>query len=312
VLAQLDPILMKDGQQIIDARPVPAFKVDWSLRGPPGSRNLEKGLDRLRAVYPGVIDVRARKEGEDYLLRLSAELPEGTDLSDAVEALAAEFEPIFAEKLEGAWIKDQKPKPVEATALNLHLRIAEDHLDQHPSPIMTVVYWLMDLVAEPPRPERRVYGFARNLRSGEVARHIRVLPGEDHSIHVTALQTAQLTGVAYEIIESSSEPEADGERPIITEAIKERLDGLLNEAEQQELATLLYERVVELGSSNYLNVTRPYIEHKFSERQYDYLSSYIWMLILDIIGLIITLDFVRREKKGLVTKRGVAEMEASS
>jgi hypothetical protein len=42
------------------------------------------------------------------------------------------------------------------------------------------------------------------------------------------------------------------------------------------------------------------------------MSSYIWMLILDIIGIIITIDFVRRERKGLVSKRGVAEMEAST
>jgi hypothetical protein len=139
-----------------------------------------------------------------------------------------------------------------------------------------------------------------------------VLPGEDHSIHVTAVETAPLKGIAFKVNETSAEDEANEDKSLINEDIQARLAELLADADNQELAALLYERVVELGSSNYLNVTRPYIEHSFSERQYDYMSSYIWMLILDIIGILITIDFVRREKKGQITKRGVAEMEASS
>ena len=42
------------------------------------------------------------------------------------------------------------------------------------------------------------------------------------------------------------------------------------------------------------------------------MSSYIWMLVLDAIGIIITIVFVSREKRGLIHKRGIEEMEASS
>jgi len=45
--------------------------------------------------------------------------------------------------------------------------------------------------------------------------------------------------------------------------------------------------------------------------RYDYMSGYIPIFILGLVGLSITYAFGRWEKKGLIRKRGVEEAEAS-
>jgi hypothetical protein len=315
VLAKLGDAIMDEGDQFIDAKTLPARTYDWTLDGPPDSRRIEKGLDLLRQTAPGVIDLRVRKENDSYLLRLSVESPDDGDHAAAREAIHAEVEEIFAKQLAGVWQSGQHPVGHPTEAIQLHLRVAEDPLDQHPSPIMRATYWLVDIVAEPPRPERRVYGFARNLRSEDVARHVRVLPGEDHSIFVTAVVTPPIikadpatdpSGTA-----ADDAPDSEAKSAEMSPA-HEYLSRVIGTPEAAALAARLYQRTVDLGGANFINVTRPYSEHRFSERQYDYMASYIWMLVLDFIGILITIDFVRRERKGLIRKRGVEEMEAIS
>ncbi|GAB4178631.1 MAG: hypothetical protein Fur0032_19140 [Terrimicrobiaceae bacterium] len=132
---------------------------------------------------------------------------------------------------------------------------------------MEAAYALMDIVAEPPQSERRVFGFARSLRSNKVARHVRVLPAEDHSILITVLQTPPIPTEALLVVEQKP---AKKEGNPVSPQIQQRLSGFIGQAEAVELAQKLYARTVELGSANYLNVAEPYMDHKFSERQYDY------------------------------------------
>jgi hypothetical protein len=296
VLEKLDGHIMDSGSQILEAASVPALTFDWPLSGPPNSRAIEKGLDRIRDVFPDIIDMRPRKEGNDYKLRFSYVLPDGTDADGHTQTLHEVIEAKFAERLKDVWLENGKPEATQTEAIRFRVRIVEDPLDQHPSPIMRATYALISLVTEPPKPERRVYGFARNLRSPELSRHIRVLPDGDHSIEITALAHAN----------------GEWDKPEPPRAVMDRLAAFLDDPESVDLALRVYQRAVELGESNHLNITRPYIENTFAERQYDYMSSYIWMLVLDAIGIAITIVFVSREKRGLIHKRGIEEMEAST
>jgi hypothetical protein len=307
VLTQLADRIMDNGSQILEAETVPALTMDWPLSGPPSSRAIEKGLDRLREVFPDIIDMRPRKEGTDYELRFSYAVPEGTDPGAQTERLHAAIEENFADRIADVWRSNGNPVVTPTKAVSFRVRIVEDPLDQHPSPIMKVAYGIVSLVMDPPKPERRVYGFARNLRSPEVSRHIRVLATDDHSIEITALMDAN--GVLPEAEMNADTDEPPSPPPL---AVVERFSELLQNPESLNLALQVYDRAVELGDSNFLNITRPYIESSFAERQYDYMSSYIWMLVLDAIGIVITIVFVSREKRGLIHKRGVEEMEASS
>jgi hypothetical protein len=311
VLDQLAPYLISNGQQVIDAITQPAYTIDWVLAAPPDSRRIEKSLDQLRERYPEVIDLRVRKDADAYVLRFSVAAADPASITESSDDFVTTVESLFAARHDDIWQPGQAPQPVATQAVSLHLRVSEDPLDRFPSPIMSVVYWMMDIVWERPQPERRIYGFARNLRSDEVARHVRVLPGDDHSIHITALKTPPIALATAPTPGNAIDVDAPDDAA--ADAIRDRLGTLLNgDPDAIELASAVYQRTVETGSSNFLNVVRPYSEHRFSERQYDYMSSYIWMLILDFIGILITIEFVRRERKGLITKRGVAEMEASS
>jgi hypothetical protein len=285
-----------------------ALVLDWPLSGPPSSRAIEKGLDRIRDVFPDIIDMRPIKTGDSYKLRFSYALPEGADPVAHTRKARDAIEENLAERIADVWLSNVDPEVKESKAVRFQVRVVEDPLDQHPSPIMRVTYGLMSIVMDPPKPERRVYGFARNLRSPEVSRHVRVIATEDHSIEVTALLDAN--GLPY-----MQNPELEPEETLAADppvAVANRFNELLDDPESVDLALKVYERAVELGEANHLNILRPYIENRFAERQYDYMSSYIWMLVLDAIGIVITIVFVSREKRGLIHKRGIEEMEASS
>ena len=311
VLARLDNRIMDSGSQILEADIPSALHMTWKLDGPPSSRTIEKGLDRLRDSFPDIIDMRPSKEGDDYTLQLSYVVPDDAVPEQQTVRLIEAVEMELGESMEDVWLPGQHDEPRPAKAVRFRVRIVEDPLDQHPSPIMRATYAIVSVVTDPPKPERRVYGFARNLRSPEFYRHVRVTASEDHSIEITTL--LESSGLSQEGETSGDQAKTEEEgKDIPSAAVVTRFEKLLDDPEAVALALNVYQRAVELGEANYLNITRPYIENTFSERQYDYMSSYIWMLILDFIGIMITIVFVSREKRGLIQKRGVEEMEASS
>jgi len=96
-------------------------------------------------------------------------------------------------------------------------------------------------------------------------------------------------------------------------ALVNRLGELLptNSAGDIAQAAALYQRTVAIAPQQRITPVRPHISSSFAKMKYDYMSGYIWMFILGCIGLWITFAFARREKRGLIHKRGREEAEAT-
>jgi hypothetical protein len=73
--------------------------------------------------------------------------------------------------------------------------------------------------------------------------------------------------------------------------------------------TDLYQRTVDAVAANKMTVARPVIVSRFALPKYDYMSGYLWMISMSIVGFIITIFFARREAKGLIHKRGREESD---
>ena len=76
------------------------------------------------------------------------------------------------------------------------------------------------------------------------------------------------------------------------------------------VARHLFERAVIAGREVQLNVPTRELTSGFAPQAYDYTAGYLWMLALGIVGLSNTFIFVRRERKGLIRKRGLEEVGA--
>lgn len=153
----------------------------------------------------------------------------------------------------------------------LALDIVEDPLDRHVSPITSVVNSILVRFTDVAPPERRVFGLARGLRGDFEHVGVRPLDPTSFAIRVVALPPAT--------------PPAD-------------------------VFAALEQRVVEIGPQQRITVVRPVLAATFAKMKYDYMSGYLWMLGLGVIGLAITIAFARREAKGLIHKRGLEESEA--
>jgi hypothetical protein len=261
---------------------------------------LEALLPELRAAIPALIDLRPAKTKDGYVLECS--LIRGADDAQSA-ALLPPLErelkqglarrsptlPVGEARLEGA-----EPLP----ALTMHLLLVEEPLENQISPITRVVNRVLGLFGAAPAPERRLSAMARNLRVLGETEHVRVKRAAGHEAGIEA--------VAVLKPEMPKSTTADA----ITDRLKARLaatggDALLGQARA------LYDRIENAASTQRLTVARPVIASGYAPMKYDYMSGYIWTFIMALIGLAITFYFVRREKRGLIRKRGVEEAMAS-
>ncbi len=182
-------------------------------------------------------------------------------------------------------------------ALILGLRIVEEPLDNHISPITRVINSILSWFDAEPQPEHRLASTARRLRSPGQTEHVGIEPqsGKDHVISVVAVLSPQAASSAVQ--------------DVVTQRLQKLLGPVAPETVAQ--ARALYDRVVDDAALQGMTIERPLLDHGNVAMRYDYMCGYIPIFILGIIGLCITFAFGRWERKGFIRKRGVEEAEAS-
>ena len=108
------------------------------------------------------------------------------------------------------------------------------------------------------------------------------------------------------VLDGSSAPDKAAE-----DAVTARFAELLGNPADAAQARALYDSVVRNGASQRITVARPLVSSGFVKRKYDYMSGYLWMFTLGMVGLFITFAFCARERRGLIHKRGLEESEMS-
>ncbi len=311
--------IFTDGDQVLAASMQPALVYEFEVNRRPEKEWVERTVDSLRLIRPDVIDLRTVRNGDAYSLALSVKTA-GDGATEALgEALGAALEEVGTKRLRGSLVLPALPLSAQkAEALVMDLRVVEDPLDNHPSPITRALYlvwnqsarasdWVWNLIGEAPRPERRICAVARTLREPGKWEHVDVeATGEsDHAIRITALFDKE--GPAASVTEKGAMSAAGS-------PAAQRIAELLANQGPARVAQVssLYDRAVTAAAQNRITVARPFITAAYAAPKYDYMSGYIWMFMLGLIGLGITMMFARWEKKGRIHKRGREESEAAA
>jgi hypothetical protein len=174
----------------------------------------------------------------------------------------------------------------------------EQPVSTYVSPVTRAVNAVMNLFDRAPSPTRRLSAIARNLRVAEETNHVRVAIGRnDRTILVTTIfqPTASEAGAT-------------------NDAIGQRLGSLLGDgADGNTLprARAFYDRIEKIAAAQRITVAHPFLATSYVPMRYDYMSGYIWVFFVGLVGIGLTFIFGRLERKGVISKRGVEEARAS-
>jgi hypothetical protein len=236
----------------------------------------------------------AGENGDATVQRLAQALPE--KIERALAVVMSELAPTTM------------PATRKATATRLDLRIVEDPLDRHPSPVTRFVAMLW---SEYHDEGQRLRAVGRGLRRAGWITHASAttVPGDDRAIRVTAV--IDQVPDAYRFAAAPA-PTTTGDRPKDEEkpgaSVLERL-APLGEA-GRERAAALYSLALRAGAEKRMTVARPVIVSAYAKQEWDYLTGYLAILVLQCVGIGIIFVFLRMVKKGQVRRRGVEEAEA--
>lgn len=297
----LGQYLLPDGEQIRAGFTQPVLICDYALKSRPYGDGIEKTLNHLRQTRSDMIDLRLVRRADGWALSASAEMPVMTNAEHLGEEMGKALAEAGEKYLRGALVLPVVPVAErKAEAVGLELLALEDPLDNHPSPITKGVYRFINQFGDAPRPERRIWAMARALRAPGICDNIsvRVVSGGENVIRVLS------------VCESNAVFDTSGLEPL-TPQVAGRIQNLFfnNSHEQLEQAISLYRRIIPAAAQNRITVARPFVTASFATMKYDYMSGYIWMLLVSILALGITIMFTRREARGLIHKRGREEAE---
>jgi hypothetical protein len=199
-------------------------------------------------------------------------------------------------------------------AVSMDLRIIEDPLDRHVSPITSVVNAVLGIFTDMPGPERRLFAVGRSMRKAKLISHgcAEALPGDEAAIRLIAVPSEPNPDVDVETDTASVTTPASPDAA--HQAINARITGLMtgSSALFAEKAIGMYDQLVTAAGEQRMTVASPIIKTDFAPQKYDYMCGYIWMFIMQILGLFITWSFLRKVKSGEIRRRGVEEAQASA
>jgi MFS family permease len=300
IKAALGEGLMTDGDQVLAAfvEPVTIFRIPMNGRADSG--DIARTLNQMRLSRPELVDLVLLNEGMDFYLEASVrgEKTEPAYISDLAGDLQRIGESRIGELLRlPVEIVDSR---IEQSVV-LDLKSIEDPLNNYVSPITRFIYGIWDWVGDPPTPERRIWATARVLRDLE------------HSPHVGAWDLTENTDFAFRLqaVYSDIPQPAEGEAVAPSDAAAlARIAELLGQNNPLLPAAMdLFQRAVPGAAQNRITIPTPVLEARFAPPKYDYMSGYLYMVIMSTVGLGICLFFTRRERKGLIRKRGREESE---
>ncbi len=289
--------LITDGDQVLGASTKQAVLVELATNKRPDIHELEQDLNDLRQEFPNLIDLRPLKRDTGYGIAVSAILPSGKNELVLARELQAAVERVSALRQKGLFTPGTAPLSIrQLPALALNLMVVEKPVDDYVSPITRVVNVILRLFDAVPSPQRRLSATARNLRTPADINHVRVDAG-------TAPKTITVTAVI---------PVNAPAATVVNDPISLRMQsyfGAQNNLLPQ--ARAFYDRIEKSAALQRITVARPLLTAEYAPMKYNYMSGYIWMLLMGLIGITITMVFARFEAKGLIHKRGVEEAQAS-
>jgi hypothetical protein len=266
-----------------------------SKRPDPGA--VEYTLDHMRRTDASLVDLRISPQNGEPLTLTVCALLDGLPADAAAARIRANLDKFAHRDVINAMAsRDAPPSTREVNVVVMDLRIVEDPLDRHPSPITRAINWVWGLFGDPPTPERRLNALGRNLRRPGTVDYVgAALPkGDDNAVRLIAAAAAPTNGTAEAAVPA---------------AVSQRLSSLLK-PESAAAASSLYALALPAMKEQRMTVARPVVAVSFAKQQYDFLAGYVAVFVLQLVGLGITFSFLYMVKTGRVRRRGAEEAEA--
>jgi hypothetical protein len=294
--------LMIPGSEVEAVETGPVSLLELPLLSRPDARPLARTLDQLRLIRDDLLDLKLGNRGLNFYLEASL-LGESTTPED-IQSFAADFHSIADSRM-GSVLEPGATFSFtgSATYAGLTVNIIEDPLDNYISPITRGIYAIWDIFGDPPTKERRIWATARTLRDIGSSPHVGVWAACEGDQHRILLRALYKEGSGFEDVL---------EGPNLA-AAKEKIATLISPEHPQFASVIdLYQRGLNAAAANRMTFPSPILETRFAGPKYDYMSGYLWIIIMSILGLAICMAFTRREHKGLIQKRGREESEAEA
>ncbi|MFT3784197.1 MAG: MFS transporter [Nibricoccus sp.] len=291
--------LVSEGDQVLSAQTKQAIVLDLSTRDRPEPKVIEQILDDLRGEFPALIDLRPLKRDAGYGLAASILLPSDVDEKTHATQLRTAIERVVAKRSPG--LLDSGTNSLiyhRESAFLLELRVIEQPVISYVSPVTRAVNAVLALFDCAPSSTRRLSAIAHGLRVPEETNHVHLGLGRDsRTILVTALFQPNATHAAE-----------------INDPVGQKLTTLLGDSAKH--AAILqyrafYDRVERVSAAQRVTVVHPVLTADYMPMRYDYMSGYIWVLFVGLIGVSLTLVFGRLEARGAIRKCGIEEAKAS-
>ncbi len=306
VEANLAPLIMPDGDQVLGVDTAQAVIVSLPLHRRPAVEDIESTLDTLRRSQPGLIDMRLTGDPPRTLeISVLAQNDEsGTAIVSAVRQSAA---PGLIASLKPGAIPTHRTE----RAITLDLRTFEDPLDRHPSPINRGLESVLGWLIGRHDPERRLRAVGRGLRRAGWIEHVsaRTTAADERSVRITAVVGQVPAG----FLPGTESGDAKDDRPKPAERPTPAVLARFSKLDEPDIARAagLYAVAVRATKEGRLTIARPVVEATVAKQQYDYLAGYVAVFVVQLLGVGVIFIFIYMVKTGRVTKLGVIEAEAT-
>lgn len=287
--------MLADGDQILGAKMTEALLVEIPTAARPRGARLEKILSDLRAERPDVIDLRPMKLGNGFGLAVSVvTTPDGNDAKTAGDIAGVVSR--IAAKRDSSLFQGKAPEATTSRqpALTMDVMVVEEPLNFRVSPIMRVTNAILGLFDAAPQPDRVLSAVARNMRLPGESDHVRVYPAPNGAKAVSVVALLQ-----------SGAAKAD----TVDDPVGRKLQTLLPDGVLPQ-ARAFYTRLETSAATKRVTLARPFVTAAYAPIHYDYMAGYICMFVLGLVGLFLTFQFQKLEKKGLIRKVGKEEAES--
>jgi len=276
VIAGLGDYIMKDGSEVLRTGSAQAIVFTLPVTRKPSDVELDKLNRQLMAADSTMVDVRAiLRPDRGFDLSACAVLPDGMDAKAVVtEHFRSVIE--LADKVAPKLIPANAvaSEPVINAAVVEDIALVEDPVQNFVSPITRVVNFVISQFTEVPPADQKLHSLARELCKDDQITHARADTLVDRNgLHIIAVPNST----------ALNDPAA--------------------------WRSNLLKDVRDDGASLKLTVPQPVVGDGIVPLRYNYMSGYIYVFIMVLIGFALIRYFIHLEKVGKVRKLGAEEAE---
>jgi MFS family permease len=329
VVAGLGDNVMKAGSEVLGVQSGQAVTFTLPALRKPKDEELNRINRRLRAQDQAFVDARAVVRADHgFELSICSMLSKGENASNVVAADCQRVIDLAATAAPRLVSTDAKPTQSAVTSADIEdVALVEDPVKNFISPISRVVNFAISRFTEVPAPDQKLHSLARELCKDERIAHARADALKDRNgLHVAIVASsaklkdpkAWASNLVRDITDQASVVRAADLTPLISSAIvpfqfNYRIANsciLVATVKERAWRSILLKDVREQAASLKLTVPTPVVGSGIVPLRYNYMTGYIYVFAMVLLGFGMVMYFIRLEKAGKIRKLGAEEAQS--